>query len=87
MKESREPGEPMLPAPSIVGHLATSTSLYRAVLQDAHDLIRSTTAEHPELMEAYAELIDSLQVALGSSEMGSLPMIHAACRRLLYSAS
>jgi hypothetical protein len=84
MNETREPGaRKLLSAPWIVCHLASSTSLYRADIQDAHDLIESATAEHPELMGTYGELLDNLQIALDASEMGSLAMIQAACCRLL----
>jgi hypothetical protein len=71
------------PAPSAVRHLASSTAVYEAVVKDALAVIESAWSEGTIGREAYGELLDNLQIALDPAEMGSIPTIAAACRRLL----
>ncbi len=70
------------PGPLVVRHLASTTSIYEAVVRDALELIESTRAEHPELMDRYGELVDNLRIALDPTEQGTPAAIGAVCQRM-----
>ncbi len=74
---------PKLPAPAVIRHLASSTSVYQRVVVDALGLIESAMAEAPDTMESYREVQDHLRILQDEREMGSLPAVLRCCQALL----
>ncbi len=68
-----------LPAPTVIRHLASSTSVYRRVLDDAAELIRDAIPLIPPPSElAYAHLLLYMNAA-----NGPLSGIEEQCRLML----
>ena len=80
-------GNRSFPGPGAIRTLATATATYEAMVKDAKTLIEDTLSEGTISFEDYGELLDNLSTALDPTEMGSVTMIAAACRRLLGESS
>jgi hypothetical protein len=75
--------EKKLPAPDVVRHLASSTSVYQTVVADALALIEGAMVERPDVIDNYLEITEHLRIVLDKNEMGSLPQILRCCSVLL----
>jgi hypothetical protein len=77
------PGQGKRLSPSALRSFAGATSTLEGMVRDSLRLIEGAMTESPQAMDAYGDLVDNLKIAIDEREMGSLPRISEACRKLL----